>query len=59
MTPVESRDGGAAVSVGVPRETYPNERRVVRAKADTRLVLLLAPWPGEGHPRERAGRAAV
>jgi quercetin dioxygenase-like cupin family protein len=31
----------------------PNERREVRATRDARLVLLLAPWPGEGHPRRR------
>jgi|SRR5437764_14072229 len=28
----------------------PNERRAVRAIADSRLVLVLAPWPGVGHP---------
>jgi quercetin dioxygenase-like cupin family protein len=28
----------------------PNERRTVRARADSRLVLVLAPWPGVGHP---------
>jgi len=28
----------------------PGERHSVRATADARLVLLLAPWPGEGHP---------
>ena len=28
----------------------PKERRAVRAKSDTRLLLILAPWPGEGHP---------
>jgi quercetin dioxygenase-like cupin family protein len=28
----------------------PNERREVRATADARVVLILAPWPGEGHP---------
>ena len=31
----------------------PNERHEVRATTDTRLVLFLAPWPGEGHPRLR------
>jgi quercetin dioxygenase-like cupin family protein len=31
----------------------PNERRSVRAKSDARLVLLLSPWPGEGHPSRR------
>ena len=28
----------------------PGERREVRAVSDSRLVLLLAPWPGPGHP---------
>lgn len=28
----------------------PNERRTIEAKTDARLVLVLAPWPGEGHP---------
>jgi quercetin dioxygenase-like cupin family protein len=30
-----------------------NERHEVRAKGDSRLLLILAPWPGEGHPRLR------
>ena len=33
--------------------TAPNERHEVRAKSDARLVLILAPWPGAGHPSER------
>lgn len=28
----------------------PAERHEVRAVTDARLLLLLAPWPGEGHP---------
>lgn len=31
----------------------PNERRRIRAREDTRLLLLLSPWPGEGHPSRR------
>ena len=31
----------------------PNERREVRAVEDSRLLLLLSPWPGEGHPSQR------
>jgi quercetin dioxygenase-like cupin family protein len=31
----------------------PNERREVRATQDARLILLLSPWPGEGHPSRR------
>jgi len=33
--------------------TAPNERHEVRAKEDSRVVLVLAPWPGEGHPSQR------
>jgi quercetin dioxygenase-like cupin family protein len=31
----------------------PKERHEVRATTDTRLVLFLSPWPGEGHPSQR------
>jgi quercetin dioxygenase-like cupin family protein len=31
----------------------PNERHEVRARSDARLLLLLAPWPGDGHPSLR------
>jgi quercetin dioxygenase-like cupin family protein len=31
----------------------PAERHEVRARSDARLLLVLAPWPGEGHPGAR------
>ena len=31
----------------------PGERHEVRARTDTRLLLVLAPWPGAGHPGAR------
>jgi quercetin dioxygenase-like cupin family protein len=31
----------------------PNERHEVRATTDSRLLLILSPWPGEGHPSRR------
>ena len=31
----------------------PNERHEVRASEDSRLLLVLSPWPGVGHPRQR------
>jgi quercetin dioxygenase-like cupin family protein len=31
----------------------PKERHEVRATADARLLLVLAPWPGDGHPGTR------
>jgi quercetin dioxygenase-like cupin family protein len=49
-------------------EFAPGERRTISARADARLLLMLSPWPGDGHPgaltleqkaeaRERAQRA--
>lgn len=32
----------------------PSERHAVRAVEDALLVLLLAPWPGPGHPNLRS-----
>jgi quercetin dioxygenase-like cupin family protein len=31
----------------------PAERHEVRATNDARLILLLSPWPGDGHPSRR------
>jgi quercetin dioxygenase-like cupin family protein len=31
----------------------PGERHEVRARSDARLLLVLAPWPGPGHPGAR------
>jgi quercetin dioxygenase-like cupin family protein len=31
----------------------PQERHEVRATSDARLLLVLAPWPGDGHPGAR------
>jgi redox-sensitive bicupin YhaK (pirin superfamily) len=38
---------------GLLAEFDPNERREVRASEDARLLLILSPWPGEGHPSQR------
>jgi redox-sensitive bicupin YhaK (pirin superfamily) len=48
-------DGADQVSggPGLLAEFDPNERREVRATEDARLLLLLSPWPGQGHPRRR------
>jgi quercetin dioxygenase-like cupin family protein len=32
-----------------------NQRHEVTAKSDSRVVLVLMPWPGPGHSSERAG----
>ena len=31
----------------------PQERHAVKAIEDARLLLILAPWPGKGHPGAR------
>src|SRR6185503_13906841 len=31
-------------------ELDPGERHTVLARTDVRLLLLLSPWPGDGHP---------
>jgi quercetin dioxygenase-like cupin family protein len=40
----------ASGGVGLLVEFAPGERHEVIASADTRLLLLLTPWPGSGHP---------
>ncbi|MGZ5308961.1 MAG: hypothetical protein ACXWDQ_00745 [Solirubrobacterales bacterium] len=45
-------DSGGSISggPGLLAEFDPNERHEVSAKTDARLLLLLSPWPGVGHP---------
>jgi quercetin dioxygenase-like cupin family protein len=43
------RTGGA----GLTAVFEPKERHAVRAVSDSRLLLVLAPWPGDGHPGAR------
>jgi quercetin dioxygenase-like cupin family protein len=52
---VEIEQDGTTVSggAGLLAHFEPGERHEVRATADSRLILLLSPWPGEGHPRRR------
>jgi hypothetical protein len=38
---------------GLFAEWDPAERHEVRATEDARLLLILTPWPGEGHPSQR------
>jgi quercetin dioxygenase-like cupin family protein len=48
---VATAEGGrASGGVGLLVEFAPGERHEVIASADARLLLLLTPWPGSGHP---------
>ena len=48
-------DGGEIITggPGLLAVFDPNERHEVRARSDARLLLVLAPWPGPGHPGAR------
>jgi quercetin dioxygenase-like cupin family protein len=52
---VEIEQDGSTVSggAGLTAHFEPNQRHEVRAAGDSRLLLILAPWPGEGHPSQR------
>ena len=50
---VETVQGGPGFLVHVE----PNERNEIRAISDARLVMVLAPWPGEGHPSQPPARS--
>jgi quercetin dioxygenase-like cupin family protein len=44
--------GGGAVAAGPGHllEFGPGERHTIAARSDARLLLILTPWPGDGHP---------
>lgn len=46
-----------SAGVGCVAHWQPQERHEVRATTDARLLLVLAPWPGQGHPNRRDERA--
>jgi len=50
---VQVASGGESVEAGAGTLLHfePDERRSVSARDGARIVLLLAPWPGEGHYR--------
>jgi quercetin dioxygenase-like cupin family protein len=57
-------DGEVEIEAGGERSTAargtmarfdPDERHALRSSGDARVLLLLAPWPGEGHFRGSNG----
>jgi quercetin dioxygenase-like cupin family protein len=53
-----SSDGIVRGGAGLLAHAAPNERREIRAVSDARLVMVLVPWPGEGHPSQQASSRA-
>jgi quercetin dioxygenase-like cupin family protein len=47
---IEHRGETVSATSGSLVHFEPNERRSVTAVRDSRLLLILAPWPGVGHP---------
>jgi quercetin dioxygenase-like cupin family protein len=47
---VTTADGSAGGGAGLVVELAPSERHEVVARTQARLLLLLTPWPGRGHP---------
>ena len=53
---IVDREGNATPGgAGLLAHFDPNEPREVRARERSRLLLLLTPWPGLGHPSEQHG----
>ncbi len=52
---VEIEQEGTTITAGTGTFAVfdPHERHEVRAHSDARLLLILAPWPGQGHPGAR------
>jgi quercetin dioxygenase-like cupin family protein len=40
----------ASAGAGHLFEFEPSERRAIAARSNARLLLILTPWPGDGHP---------
>jgi hypothetical protein len=48
---VAEADGDfVSASAGHLFEFEPGERRTIVARSDARLLMVLSPWPGDGHP---------
>lgn len=51
---ISDASGGAITGgTGLLAVFDPNERRELKATEDARLLLILGPWPGKGHPSNR------
>lgn len=51
---IDQGDDGVSGGCGLVAHFEPNERHAIRAVTDARILLVLAPWPGAGHPSQVA-----
>lgn len=47
---VSTQDGADSAGAGYLFEFEPGERRTIVARSEARLLMVLSPWPGDGHP---------
>jgi quercetin dioxygenase-like cupin family protein len=52
---IEHDGGTTTAGPGFTAHFEPQERHEVRATQDARFLLVLAPWPGQGHPNLQHG----
>jgi quercetin dioxygenase-like cupin family protein len=50
----DANGGSVSGGPGLLAAFDPNERHEVRATEESRLLLVLSPWPGVGHPSQTA-----
>ena len=55
---VEAGDESIDAGVGTVLRFEPDERHSVAAAGEARVLLVLAPWPGEGHYRGDASASS-
>jgi quercetin dioxygenase-like cupin family protein len=48
---IQSGDDAVEAAAGTLVAFEPDERRIVTSEGGAKILLLLAPWPGEGHYR--------
>lgn len=46
----QNGEGSVSANGGHLFEFDPGERRTIVARSDARLLMILSPWPGDGHP---------
>jgi hypothetical protein len=46
----EADGASAGAAAGHLFEFEPGERRTIVARSEARLLMVLSPWPGDGHP---------